>query len=54
VELRVALVLKDVYSRISLGQTVFVQTDSGNGAGYSDEDYVKAGATISCGSCIDN
>ncbi|MBM3200370.1 alanine dehydrogenase [Candidatus Woesearchaeota archaeon] len=45
-ENRVALKPSDVNSLVTAGHQVFVEKNAGNGAGYSDSEYVKAGATI--------
>jgi len=45
-EYRVALLPSLAYQLIQRGHKVLVQKDAGTGAGYPDEEYEKAGATI--------
>ncbi|KXF82148.1 alanine dehydrogenase [Enterovibrio coralii] len=45
-EYRVGMVPASVRELISHGHTVYVQSQAGEGIGFSDEDYVKAGASI--------
>ncbi len=45
-DLRVQLGLHTVAQLVAHGHKVYVQTRAGEGAGFSDEEYVKAGATI--------
>lgn len=45
-ENRVALTPSGAYEMKKHGHKVYVQTTAGVGSGYSDEDYVEAGATI--------
>lgn len=45
-ENRVAITPAGVLSFISSGHEVFVETDAGIGSGFTNEDYVEAGATI--------
>ncbi len=45
-ENRVALTPGGAMALIKRGHTVYVQSTAGKGSGYSDEDYVKAGAKI--------
>ena len=45
-EYRVGLIPGAVRELSSLGHTVFIQRNAGSGAGFSDEDYIKAGASI--------
>lgn len=47
-ESRVALVPKDVEELIKNGHTVFVEHNAGNGAGFTDQDYLSVGAVIHC------
>ena len=46
-EYRVGLVPSSVRELISHGNTVLVQTQAGQGVGYSDDDYRAVGAEIS-------
>lgn len=46
-EARVALIPDAVAELVHHGHQVFVETNAGNLSGYSDDDYIKAGATIS-------
>lgn len=45
-EYRVGLTPDNVASYVAAGHTVLVETQAGVGAGFSDEEYVAAGATI--------
>ena len=45
-EYRVALTLAGTSSLINAGHAVYIEKNAGIGSGISDEDYVKAGATI--------
>lgn len=45
-EQRVALIPADVKKLIDAGSTVFVEEDAGIGVGFSNEEYLHAGATI--------
>jgi len=45
-ENRVALTPAGVAEMVKSGHTVFVQSTAGMGSGFSDEDYIHAGATI--------
>src|SRR6188768_3589104 len=45
-ENRVALTPAGSQELTKRGHTVLVQTSAGNGSGFSDEDYTKAGATL--------
>ncbi|MFT5512400.1 MAG: alanine dehydrogenase [Bacteroidia bacterium] len=45
-ENRVALTPAGVNEMIKHNHTVYVQTNAGNGSGFSDEEYVEAGASI--------
>ena len=45
-EYRVGLTPDNVAAFTAKGHTVYVETHAGEGAGFSDEDYVEAGATI--------
>ena len=45
-EQRVALIPDDVKKLIDAGSTVFVEEDAGIGVGFSNEEYLHAGATI--------
>ncbi|HSR14426.1 MAG TPA: alanine dehydrogenase, partial [Gemmatimonadales bacterium] len=45
-ERRVSLVPSSVADIVRSGATVLVQETAGNGAGFADDDYVAAGATI--------
>ena len=45
-EYRVGLTPDNVSEYVSKGHTVYVETKAGAGAGFSDEDYIKAGASI--------
>ncbi|PKF51350.1 alanine dehydrogenase [Enterovibrio nigricans] len=45
-EYRVGMVPASVRELISNGHTVYVQSQAGEGIGFNDEDYVKAGASI--------
>lgn len=45
-ENRVALIPKDVKQLVDFGCTVFVEYGAGEGVGFSDEEYLKAGATL--------
>ena len=44
--MRVSLVPKDVRKLVKKGHAVFVETDAGLAAGFSDEEYEKSGAKI--------
>lgn len=45
-EYRVGLTPDNVFGYVSNGHTVYVETKAGEGAGFSDDDYIRAGATI--------
>lgn len=45
-ENRVALTPSGAYEMQKHGHKVYVQTQAGTGSGYTDEDYIEAGATI--------
>ena len=45
-EYRVGLTPDNVMTYVSQGHTVYVETGAGMGAGFADEEYVAAGATI--------
>ncbi|GAB5407697.1 MAG: hypothetical protein BalsKO_00620 [Balneolaceae bacterium] len=45
-ENRVALIPKDVQQLVDFGCTVFVEYGAGEGVGFSDDEYIKAGATL--------
>jgi alanine dehydrogenase len=45
-ECRVALLPSAVYQLVQRGHQVIVEQDAGTGAGYPDEDYQRAGATL--------
>lgn len=45
-EYRVGLTLGAVHEYVTPGHQVLVETDAGAGIGSTDEDYLKAGATI--------
>ena len=45
-EFRVSLTPGGVYSLAKQGHRIYVQTSAGEGSGFSDAEYVKAGATI--------
>lgn len=45
-EYRVGLTPANVEGYVKNGHTVYVETRAGEGAGYSDDDYIKAGAKI--------
>ncbi|QOY34053.1 alanine dehydrogenase [Anaerobacillus isosaccharinicus] len=45
-ENRVAITPAGVLSFISSGHEVFIETDAGVGSGFTNEDYIEAGATI--------
>ena len=45
-EFRVALLPSAAYQLVQRGHQVLVGRDAGAGAGFSDAEYVKAGATI--------
>src|SRR5579871_4263882 len=45
-ETRVALVPKDIRVLVKKGHHIFVEHDAGKAAGFSDQDYHDAGATI--------
>lgn len=45
-EKRVALVPDDVQSLVSSGAQVYVEHGAGNGVGFSDDEYLAAGATL--------
>lgn len=45
-EFRVGLTPANVADYVAHGHTVYVETTAGEGAGFSDEEYVKAGARI--------
>lgn len=45
-EYRVGMVPASVRELITHGHTVIVETQAGTGIGFSDEDYVAAGASI--------
>ncbi|MDO4940328.1 MAG: alanine dehydrogenase [Erysipelotrichaceae bacterium] len=45
-EYRVGLTPQNVEGYVNHGHKVYVETGAGIGAGFSDEDYIKAGATI--------
>ena len=45
-EYRVGLTPDNVFGYISNGHEVYVESGAGEGAGFTDEDYRKVGATI--------
>jgi alanine dehydrogenase len=45
-ENRVALTPAGAYELTKRGHTVYIQSTAGNGSGFSDEEYVTAGAKI--------
>lgn len=45
-EYRVGLTPDNVMAYVSHGHKVYIETGAGVGAGFSDEEYVSAGATI--------
>ncbi|MBQ4623326.1 MAG: alanine dehydrogenase, partial [Clostridia bacterium] len=45
-EYRVGLTPDNVMAYVAAGHTVYVETMAGEGAGFPDEEYVAAGATI--------
>ena len=45
-EYRVGLIPAAVRELSSLGHSIFIQRNAGQGAGFSDDDYTKSGATI--------
>ena len=45
-EYRVGMVPASVRELIAHGHQVFVETNAGSGIGFSDADYITAGATI--------
>ncbi|MGQ0543315.1 MAG: alanine dehydrogenase [Blastocatellia bacterium] len=45
-EYRVGLTPAGVHALVGLGHTLYVQKSAGEGSGFADEQYVKAGATI--------
>lgn len=45
-EMRCALIPKEVQALIKQGHHIFVEHDAGKGAGFSDQDYIDAGAVI--------
>ena len=45
-EYRVGLTPDNVSAFVAKGHTVYVETHAGEGAGFSDDDYVAAGAQI--------
>ena len=45
-ESRVAMTPSGVVHLVRNGHEVFIETKAGNGSGFSDEEYVTAGATI--------
>ena len=51
-EQRVALLPSGTHELTKHGHSVLVETDAGLGSGYSDQDYVKAGAEIPANSLV--
>lgn len=45
-EYRVGLTPDNVQAYTAKGHTVYIETNAGEGAGFSDADYTAAGATI--------
>ncbi len=45
-EYRVGLTPAGVHALVGAGHTLFVQKTAGDGSGFADEQYVKAGATM--------
>ncbi|MFW6213862.1 MAG: alanine dehydrogenase, partial [Spirochaetota bacterium] len=45
-EYRIGMTPADVKSYVSHGHALFVEQNAGVGSGYTDEEYVAAGATI--------
>ncbi|MEO7673829.1 MAG: alanine dehydrogenase, partial [Pyrinomonadaceae bacterium] len=45
-EYRVGLTPAGVHALVGAGHTLFVQKTAGEGSGFADEQYVKAGATM--------
>ncbi len=45
-EKRIALAPAGVDSLVRAGHTVYIETDAGNGSHFTDEDYIKTGASI--------
>ena len=45
-ETRVAVTPMGAYALVEAGHRVFVEADAGADAGFSDEEYDKAGATV--------
>jgi len=45
-EFRVGLIPSGAYSLVEDGHTVFIEKGAGDGSGFADEEFVKAGATV--------
>lgn len=45
-EYRVGLIPSHVHAFISMGHTVLIQASAGEGSGFSDQEYIQAGATV--------